>query len=66
MRSRIRRRSLVLFLSILGLLPSAVQAAIFGVPTNLTANGQTQATSVNPPGWFYVDGTAPAPKNKRR
>jgi hypothetical protein len=34
----------------------AAQAGIFGVPTNLNANGTTSGSSVNPPGWFILSG----------
>ena len=49
-------------------LPQGAQAAIFGVPTNLdssnngapctTISGNCPALSVNPPGWFTLNGTA--------
>ena len=39
---------------VLGYLGSA-EAGIFGVPTNLNANGTTSATSKNPPGWFILE-----------
>ncbi len=44
--------------AILGLVGPSAHAATFGVPTNLNANGTTSATSVNPPGWFLLTGTA--------
>ena len=38
------------------LLAPTVEAAIFGVPTSLNADGTLQAGSVNPPGWFVLTG----------
>ena len=34
---------------------SSASAGIWGVPTNLNANGTTSATSANPPGWFTLE-----------
>ena len=64
MRDRTARRRFERWwvgLGLLGLLhaagASSVEAGIFGVPTNLNANGTTSGTSVNPPGWFNLGGT---------
>ena len=37
------------------MLASPASAGIWGVPTNLNANGTTSATSANPPGWFTLE-----------
>ena len=34
---------------------SSASAGIWGVPTNLNANGTTSATTANPPGWFTLE-----------
>ena len=39
---------------------AAAQAAILGVPTNLNADGSPSASSANPPGWFFLQGTSAA------
>ena len=40
----------------LGAFALRANAAIFSVPTNLNADGSTSATTVNPPGWWELDG----------
>ena len=45
-------------IGLLALSAAAGEAGTYGVPTNLTAAGATQASSVNPPGFFNLDGTA--------
>src|SRR5688572_15335992 len=40
-----------------GLSAGSALAGIYGVPTNLNANGTTSAASVNPPGWFTLTDT---------
>jgi hypothetical protein len=49
-----RRLGLAIFLAIVTATPG--HAGIYGVPTNLDADGTTSGTSVNPPGWFNLDG----------
>lgn len=39
------------------LISFSAAAGTFGVPTNLAANGSTQTSSVNPPGWLEIFGT---------
>ena len=34
---------------------SSASAGIWGVPTNLNANGTTSGTTANPPGWFTLE-----------
>jgi hypothetical protein len=49
-----RRFGLAAFLAVVTASPG--NAGIYGVPTNLDADGTTSGTSVNPPGWFNLDG----------
>jgi hypothetical protein len=42
---------------------ASVDAGTFGVPTNLTTAGQTQASSANPTGWFLLAGLNSPPIN---
>lgn len=44
--------------SILAVVAWSASAATFGVPTNLDAVGATTSSSVNPPGWLEIFGTA--------
>ncbi|PZR14955.1 MAG: hypothetical protein DI536_09245 [Archangium gephyra] len=43
--------------SLVALTSMGALAATFGVPTNLTTNGVTQGSSVNPPGFLEIFGT---------
>ncbi|MGV3620893.1 MAG: hypothetical protein ACO1OB_08750, partial [Archangium sp.] len=45
------------FGSLFALVSMSAVAATFGVPTNLTTNGVTQGSSVNPPGFLEIFGT---------
>ncbi len=61
MKLRIIKQALAVLAGIgvaaLCLLPSPALAAIFGVPTNLNADGSTSGTTADPPGWMWLYGT---------
>jgi hypothetical protein len=50
--------------TLLLLLGDIVNAGIFGVPTQLNADGTLSSSSVNPPGWLEIFGTNAAAKRR--